>query len=1298
MVDGTPSTDLVAQPASDADSSSPPASSTQVIPNVPNPVEGASPAGALNANSSVPNQAAAEEPPSIPVPSSSKVATIVQPFDQNSISNATSNFGTGNPPWQSTTVEAGMGKELIHNIAALPSYVTWSPEELRLQDYGMGKRSAANVFTQHMRTMTEKLFQAWDASVSGESESTSNEAEISEISSQPSHAPHIVPSTQTTGDGNVSEPTAKVQEVLEVTPKAQEPSSPAVRNQVGSPCGFTTIRDEVPHSHFWVPRFGRTLTASAKVLGWDTDEERITYLNSLVESCKNMNYDKVCSLLEPALTAGTKSREFRWISGDWKGCKGDAFECLFYACVEGQKDIVEALLSFGSEFKDDTGNSIRPFHKLLNEKKLNWTSDLTPFMACGRAGKGSKLVAYLLKEGGDVTIRDNRGFTILTWAAYWNDAESTKILIEATRKTMFSLDRNAFQIIMDEALEVALRSHGYDAVDALIGDGQSGKGNAVVQIGKSEEFQLLSRLTVSQLRRMFGNLVDKDAKNHRNFFLNVLYTPQRTGIPILATALPLLTGDLNFPIHTDLAASGKLSLVHYVCRSGTEKEVWEGGHVDDYSINNGNRLAVRKETMHLMIKDLISLLRRRNADLQEIDPISGLSPLHVAVLESNQELTKILLSEGADPNILSKKHLASEATNIQAVTKETRQLAKASKKKGQKNTGQKTESSSEPLASYTTSMPTPAPSEEKPTEETRNDAANVTTTELTTSSEEISSSNVISSPPPAAVDDISPPAAGDTEVTAPEVTALKPKEEETEEAIAERVRLLTTWSIRQAVHQEALTPLHCVSNTAVADLLLKFGADSTIRTSLRQWLPLHCVCSRLVEDPEPPEGSKPKARWDVEENEEGDDGGEEAERVAEEENNDDGETSNEKAKPVIQEREHSCIKIVKSLTSSEIPEVWRYATDCHGRTALHIAALDDTVVNRQACLLLLQRGIAWTIEDKSKSLAHAVSTNDIRYVILEAIMADSQIAIDNYFYDPEDGIAEDMKLSTERKKVPIPARWTVQPLTMMAARLIKRERYLLTDIDARVVDLVHGNYLTKINGSWIPPASISAIDSDVFFSASSFVSTDRLKHSASDLNAAAATSFGSVLDVETKLFSVPKDSATDSNNNLSVSGANSTEDVGYLSSSPLQKNSKPIPSPKLRRKSYTKSVTGKSPIRDPFLGSNALASTFPTFIPSPSVSPSQPSILSTGEGFNFTFGAAKDELRPEPQLFTFTGTSPIPTFSFQAPESSEAVKEQKADEEIRPTLDFSKEEIPPVPEDVESALSSEVTADKMTRN
>ncbi|KAJ3105705.1 hypothetical protein HDU97_007682 [Phlyctochytrium planicorne] len=57
------------------------------------------------------------------------------------------NCGTGNPTWQLTQDRDGVGPSttgtFLHSISAMPNYKTWSPEELRLQDYTMNKKFSA---------------------------------------------------------------------------------------------------------------------------------------------------------------------------------------------------------------------------------------------------------------------------------------------------------------------------------------------------------------------------------------------------------------------------------------------------------------------------------------------------------------------------------------------------------------------------------------------------------------------------------------------------------------------------------------------------------------------------------------------------------------------------------------------------------------------------------------------------------------------------------------------------------------------------------------------------------------------------------------------------------------------------------------------------------------------------------------------------------------------------------------------------------------------------------------------------
>ncbi|KAJ3213468.1 hypothetical protein HDU67_002849 [Dinochytrium kinnereticum] len=246
--------------------------------------------------------------------------------------------------------------------------------------------------------------------------------------------------------------------------------------------------------------------------------------------------------------------------------------------------------------------------------------------------------------------------------------------------------------------------------------------------------------------------------------------------------------------------------------------------------------------------------------------------------------------------------------------------------------------------------------------------------------------------------------------------------------------------------KEMVTSLHLAMRAKIVEALLIFGADPTLRTPITRQTPLHMACrvSRLTV-PEIDEG-----------------------------------------KSLDERATYHSFGIIKVLTSPDVPEGWRTATDWEGRTALHLAAMTSRFIGREACITLLERGVAWTIKDKDGLMAHELLlTQTVSAVnILTFLAEDAMATVTRSLPQGMEDAKGDIEIRNGKKVVR--ARWTVQPLMMVCARYIRREKINIDKASRRVRYLVFSSRIKKLNGSWIPPAAEGTLtgNEDAFLTSS----------------------------------------------------------------------------------------------------------------------------------------------------------------------------------------------------------------------
>ncbi|KAI8833903.1 hypothetical protein BC829DRAFT_493913 [Chytridium lagenaria] len=720
------------------------------------------------------------------------------------------------------------------------------------------------------------------------------------------------------------------------------------------------------------------------------NSRRIDFLNQIFDACQINEWEVLARLLE----AGKLSEEFQWISGDWEGAKGDSWECLLVACREGYSSIIKILLNYGCEDlpkvidKSDTPvlKLERPFHAALNlTSKKKAFGGMTPFIAAVRWGKAFEFIPLLLEEGGDVTKMDAAGFSALTWAAYWNNAEVLRHLHKATIKALWDNCGDDFgehedplvfqpsyknipqsqldasnssvketeapqyhlQKACDRALLVAARNFSYEVMDILIGDGRGGPGSACLDIDNMVSFEMLHRLTLAQLRRMAGNLKVKDIRQHTTFLAIVTgRLSPFIGVPILSTILPSLEGDLNFPLYDEFGA--RTSLIHFVCKPKTESEQWlkvmEGYHFVPFRRTAEKPLDA--EFHAKLVSDVLTLLVKKKVDIDEIDPATGFTPLHVAVTHSNFDLVKCLLNLGADPNALSQKQTFTKLPRTGALNDGSAQMMESAfehKSEGAKSLSIALDDStrvgtgviSQRIMAVRRKKPNRAKTVQPPLEEVAASTSGIvpevpssssipalqvanqpeTITQVTSSSSEV-------------VSDV----ASSSSVPRPEPASMPQPLAETDSLDAARESTATSSSSskrsnskkdREASRGGLITPLHLAKRSNIAEILLDNGADLSIRSSISRRLPIHHLCQSLHD---------PKIF-----------------------------PTNKVEEGPLQGAFEESLNVIKIMTSPDAPEDWRTATDADGCTALHLAALENSPAAKAICKLLLERGIAWTI-------------------------------------------------------------------------------------------------------------------------------------------------------------------------------------------------------------------------------------------------------------------------------------------------------------------------------------------------
>ncbi|KAI8833907.1 hypothetical protein BC829DRAFT_77154 [Chytridium lagenaria] len=190
------------------------------------------------------------------------------------------------------------------------------------------------------------------------------------------------------------------------------------------------------------------------------------------------------------------------------------------------------------------------------------------------------------------------------------------------------------------------------------------------------------------------------------------------------------------------------------------------------------------------------------------------------------------------------------------------------------------------------------------------------------------------------------------------------------------------------------------------------------------------------------------------------------------------------------------LHLIDALTSPDVPEGWRTAQDRMGNTALHIAAWGSNDEATEACKMLVRRGIAWTIHKRSGVVAmDSLASSDVcKSAIKDALLSEKvhpSYGHAMFLFEDDAGIVDPKGEITTNEN----CHWEVQPLTMMCARLLRREKFVLLDCSNRVTSLVRGYHVCKTNGSFIP-----AHDSSFAFSSSGsnifgFTPTPKLSYS-----------------------------------------------------------------------------------------------------------------------------------------------------------------------------------------------------------
>jgi ankyrin repeat protein len=324
---------------------------------------------------------------------------------------------------------------------------------------------------------------------------------------------------------------------------------------------------------------------------------------------------------------------------------------LFFAVRNGSTEAAQALLDGGAEINFQTERGWSPLIALVNDKaRQDMRSEMITFIlgegadpnlgdAIGNAAlhhaarQGlAEAISILIENGATVDLQNNVGNTALHQAAKWNQIQAIEILLEhgASLDVKNDKDQTVLDVAIDDRviellretdagnqLHEAVRANDTAAVERLLEAGSSP--NALDSSGDPILLSAIQDAETSGSTDIVALLVDKGAD------VNAL---DRRGNALLPLA----------------AKDGQLEVVQLLLDAGADV---------DSPISDGrgtNDCGLARAAIHNHI-EIAELLIAHGANVNHAESGNGYTVLISAAYFNNPEIIKILLDNGADPNL-----------------------------------------------------------------------------------------------------------------------------------------------------------------------------------------------------------------------------------------------------------------------------------------------------------------------------------------------------------------------------------------------------------------------------------------------------------------------------------------------------------------------------------------------------------------------------------------------------------------------------------------------------------------------
>jgi len=339
---------------------------------------------------------------------------------------------------------------------------------------------------------------------------------------------------------------------------------------------------------------------------------------------------------------------------------------LHWACIEGDKDVVEFLISKGAEVdrKNKRGQ--------------------TPLWLAASYGH-REIVELLIKKGANINVSNNRGLTPLAMARQRKQNEVVDILLkhgavetlhgaaasgnidEIKRLLSQGTDINAQNERGQTPLQLALNSDQMEVAELLVAnganvdaiDGQTGKAMLLSVGGRKERVEfLLSKsadieakddngLTLLNLMATYSN--QKDYLDVVELLLEKGADIEKRGYGDCTTLQAVASVGRKEAAEFLLAHGAKLdaapskffgTVVHLAMKSGHRDMV-------RWCLSNGLDIPPLHKAAYFGETDKVQSLLNKGTNVNQKD-VAEFTPLHCAVLGRNQEVVQLLIENGAD--------------------------------------------------------------------------------------------------------------------------------------------------------------------------------------------------------------------------------------------------------------------------------------------------------------------------------------------------------------------------------------------------------------------------------------------------------------------------------------------------------------------------------------------------------------------------------------------------------------------------------------------------------------------------